>query len=416
VAMCQARGWPVSVALAYPVPEVEDRVAQDNVLRLYELPAYRRHLGRLRKRWGLDRRRAGSVFSSCWSALRTDLPIAVRLASFAHRRGVDLIHANNELLVNRTAILAARMIRRPVVSHQRGWAGRSRLTRLLGRWTDRVVAISDYVTGTLIEAGLDGLKIQRIYDGVDCERFGRAADRRVVARRALGLAATDEVIGLPAVLLPWKGHDMFLTAFARLADGRPNLRALLVGASPAGAPDLSVALRGQAAKLGVADRVCFTGHVAEMVDMYAAMDLVVHASQQPEPFGLVVVEAMAAGKPVIAADAGGPAEIIRHGTDGWLYPMGDAAALTSAMARLLDDRPLRDGLAQRAPLRAAAFDQTATDQAIAALYTDLLSQTRSIASSGLILRMGWHGSRYSGPHADGPHGSAYGGPMPPNTR
>ncbi len=382
VAMCQARGWPVSVALAYPVPEVEDRIARGNVLRLYEKPAHRRHLTRLRKRGGPDRRRPGSVLSSCWSLLRTDLPGALRLASFARRRGVDLIHANNELLVNRHAILAARMIRRPVVSHQRGWAGRSRLTRLLGRWTDRVVAISDYVAGTLIEAGIDGPKIQRIYDGVDGERFGRAADRRLAARRALGLAASDEVIGLPAVLLPWKGHEMFLTAFARLADGRPNLRALLVGASPSGAPDLSGALRAQAAKLGISDRVCFTGHVADMVDMYAAMDLVVHASQQPEPFGLVVVEAMAAGKPVIAADAGGPAEIIRHGTDGWLYPMGDAGALTSAMARLLDDRPLREGLAQRAPLRAAAFDQTAADEAIAALHIDLLSDGRRSASPG----------------------------------
>ncbi|MCP4248227.1 MAG: glycosyltransferase family 4 protein, partial [bacterium] len=298
VAMCRDRGWPVSVALGYPVPEVEKQVGEGNVLRLYEEQAYRRHLDRNRERSGLGSHRPGSVISSCWSALRTDLPIAVRLATFAHRRGVDLIHANNELLVNRTAILASRMIRRPVVSHQRGWAGESRLTRLLGRWTDRVVAISDYVAGTLIEAGIDGSCVQRIYDGVDCQRFGRAAGRRVAARKALDLAASDEVIGLPAVLLPWKGHDMFLTAFARLAKHRPHVRALLVGASPAGAVDLSAGIRKKATELGIADRVHLTGHVADMVDMYAAMDLVVHTSQQPEPFGLVVVEAMAAGKPV----------------------------------------------------------------------------------------------------------------------
>ncbi|MCP4246857.1 MAG: glycosyltransferase family 4 protein, partial [bacterium] len=108
-------------------------------------------------------------------------------------------------------------------------------------------------------------------------------------------------------------------------------------------------------------------------------------------------------------------EIIRHGTDGWMYPMGDADALTSAMACLLDDRPLRHALAQRAQARAAAFDQPATDEAVLALYSGLLSQLRPGSSLGLKRRSGWHGSRYSGTRVGARHGSAYGGPMPPST-
>ena len=177
---------------------------------------------------------------------------------------------------------------------------------------------------------------------------------------------------LPAALLPWKGHRMFLEAFARVAGRRPNARALLVGASPANADDLGPALERRIAELGLTGRVRLTGHVDDMVDIYAAADLVVHTSLEPEPFGLVVIEAMAAGRAVLAADAGGPAEIVNHGADGWLYPMGDADALAEAVLHLLEDRALRDGLAFRAAARAKCFDPATTRREMLAVYDRVL--------------------------------------------
>ena len=376
VEMCASRGWCTSLALGYPAGQLERRIGRPGqVLRLYRRPAYHRGL-RLR---GVNRpgnRSGGRIYSIATflaAVVAADLPVAWSLARYARRRRVSLIHVNNELLVNRPAILAARLAGLPVVSHQRGGAWPSRVTRLLARWSDRVIAISDYVVGTLMEAGVPIEKISRIYDGVEHTRFAADAARRRDVRRSLGLAPTDEVIGLPAVMVPWKGHGMFLRAFARVARRRPRARALMVGASPANVTDLAPAVREQIAELGIAERVRLVGHVENMADMYAAMDLVVHASQQPEPFGLVVVEAMAAGRAVIAADAGGPAEIIRHGCDGWLYPMGDGQALATAMLRLLQNPALRADLAHQGPGRARCFDVQANWQAILKLYGELLN-------------------------------------------
>jgi glycosyltransferase involved in cell wall biosynthesis len=175
------------------------------------------------------------------------------------------------------------------------------------------------------------------------------------------------------VLVPWKGHELFLRAFARVANRRPRARALLIGASPANANDLRPALARRIGELGLHDRVRLTGHVDDMPGAYGALDLVAHTSLKPEPFGLVVLEAMAAGRAVVAADAGGPAEIINHAVDGWLYPMGDVNVLAEAMLLLLEDGSLRKRLAARAADRARCFDRAAAWGEMLATYQTAMS-------------------------------------------
>ena len=140
-------------------------------------------------------------------------------------------------------------------------------------------------------------------------------------------------------------------------------------------------------ELGLADRVRTTGHVEDMVPMYAAMDVVVHASLMPEPFGLVVVEAMAAGKPIVAAAAGGPAEIVNHAVDGWLYPMGDAQALAGALGYLLDEPGLRATLGRRAPQRARQFSLSRHWPAVLGVYEECLGR-QQVCPDGLAVVAG----------------------------
>src|SRR5262249_35707620 len=115
-------------------------------------------------------------------------------------------------------------------------------------------------------------------------------------------------------LARWKGQDLFLDAFARaFPDGRH--RAVVVGGALFDEGEYEESLKREVVRLGIGDRVEFTGHVADTTEHLARTDVLVHSSTIPEPFGLVIVEGMAAGVPVLAADQGGPAETITHGDD-----------------------------------------------------------------------------------------------------
>jgi glycosyltransferase involved in cell wall biosynthesis len=155
--------------------------------------------------------------------------------------------------------------------------------------------------------------------------------------------------GIVGRLAPWKGQDLFLRAFAAaFPDGRE--RAVVVGAALFGEDEYARRLVGLAASLGIAGRVELRGFRSDVWSELARIDVLVHASVTPEPFGQVILEGMAAGVPVIAARAGGPAEILTHDVTGELYEPDDAAALAAAMTRLHDPQ-------LRARLSAAALEE-----------------------------------------------------------
>ena len=350
---CVGHGWRASLALGHPLPVDHAVDASVKVIPLHDTPAMRRSVKLRRFRDGSAwRARVGFVAS----VLAADIPLALRLARYVIEHDVDLIHANNDLLVNRAAILAGRLTSRPVVSHQRGWVWPCATVRWLARRSDRIIAISRAVGDDLGAAGVADDRVVVCYDGIDVARFaGGAADRSRV-RRGWGWTDDHLVVGMPAVLTEWKGHAHFLHAFAELADRHPMARAVVVGGPVPGEPDLLDELQRLAQRLGIRRFVHFAGHVSAMPSVYAAMDVVVHASRRPEPLGLVVLESMSAGRAVVAMRAGGPVEIITHGVDGLLVGTGDGAALVEEMARLASDPQSRERLGLAAVQRAAEFD------------------------------------------------------------
>jgi glycosyltransferase involved in cell wall biosynthesis len=125
---------------------------------------------------------------------------------------------------------------------------------------------------------------------------------------------------------------VLLEAIARM--GRRDVYCVLVGAEQ-GQPRFSQRLVARAAELGISERIRLAGECDDMPAALMAADVVVHASTQPEAFGRVVVEAQALGRPVIAADLGGPAETVEHGITGWRVPPGDPAILAEAIEAVL---------------------------------------------------------------------------------
>jgi glycosyltransferase involved in cell wall biosynthesis len=164
----------------------------------------------------------------------------------------------------------------------------------------------------------------------------------------------------------WKGQDLLLQALAPLAAEGLPFACRLVGSAFPGNEHLVDRLRAQLLASGLQDRVTIEGEVADPVGVFATADLVVVPSTLPEPFGKVVVEAMALGRPVVATTPGGPAEVIRSDVDGVLVPTGDVSALTTALRDLLKDPVRARQLGAAAAVRARSFSEAATVRRIAA--------------------------------------------------
>ncbi len=178
-------------------------------------------------------------------------------------------------------------------------------------------------------------------------------------------------IGVVGRLAPWKGQDVFLRAFARAFPSGPE-SAVVIGTALFGEGEYGAGLERLAERLGIAERVTFRGFRHDVEAEMDGLDILVHASVIPEPFGQVVLEGMAAGLPVIAPAAGGPAELIRDGVDGLLYPPADVGGLAATLQRLAADDALRDRLSRAALARAEAFRPEMVTPAVTDVYRRVL--------------------------------------------
>ncbi len=194
-----------------------------------------------------------------------------------------------------------------------------------------------------------------------------------VDRQRVDGDSTPLRVGMVGRIDWWKGQDVLLAAFAHAFPGR-DAEAAIIGAAMFGEHEHERALHELADRLGIAAQVEFRGFRADIPAELARLDVAVHASVIPEPFGQVVTEAMAAGLAVVAADAGGPSRIITDGVDGLLTPPGDAAALSAALQRLASDPGLRARLGAAGRRRARDFSIEAAARAALVAYRAVLGE------------------------------------------
>jgi len=144
-------------------------------------------------------------------------------------------------------------------------------------------------------------------------------------------------IGLIGRISPWKGQHVFIQAAAQVTRRFPGAKFLIIGAALFGEDEYEREVRQLARQLGLENVVQFTGFCTDVKQAISELDLVVHASTKGEPFGQVIVEGMAAGKPVVATNGGGVPEIVQDGMTGILVPMGDVPAMAEAICRICAD-------------------------------------------------------------------------------
>ncbi len=294
-----------------------------------------------------------------WSALvgllkaaRASGSYARALAHWLAKIQPDIIHTNG--LKMHLLGAWARPGRSPLIWHVHDYVSPRRLMRrLLWPFRKRCSAaiVNSKSVAKDLAAVLPGLRIVPIYNAIDLQCFSPAGDRLDLdAKAGLAPAAAGTVrVGLIATFARWKGHKVFLEALARLSADVP-VRGYIIGGpiyQTDGSQWSALELRQEADRLGLAGKVGFTGFLEDTSAAMRSLDVVVHASTQPEPFGMVIIEGMACGRAVVASQAGGAAELFDDGENALAHPPGDAAALARQIERLSRDQGLRNKLGKR---------------------------------------------------------------------
>lgn len=305
-------------------------------------------------------------------------PLALwRLLHLLRREQINIVHAHGQdasilataarSLAGVPLVITRHVLEEPSVN----W--RQRLRASLALWAirhaDAVVAVSSAAADRLAElTPLARAAIRVIPNGIDLERFSqpRLMARRAELRRALGFSAGDLLVLVPAVLRQGKGQELLIEALPALRARVPAARVLFAGGG-----ECETALRLQAQPHG--DAVVFLGPRQDMPELLAACDLVVLPSRA-EALPTALMEAAAAGRPVVATRVGGTAEVVEHGRTGWLVPPDDVTALVDAIATLLIDRQ-----------RARAFGRAARQRASERFALDLHVE-RTLALWSEVLR------------------------------
>lgn len=290
--------------------------------------------------------------------LHKTLLTAARIAAYARRHRIDALVgwlSAGQVYAGLASLLGGP----PNAWHQMGTPKRENaLDRMAGRLPTRGIVVcshglADEQRTLSPKARIDVCHLGAQLGRFDPERLPTPAD----ARRSLGLPPDGPLIGIVGRLQAWKGMHVLIDALPIVRRRHPDARAVVVGGPHGDDTAYPERLRRQVADLGLEDAVTLAGPQDDVPTWMQAMDVFVHASDN-EPFGIVVIEAMALGKPVVAADSGGPREILTPEKEGLLTPYGDPEALAAAVSRYLDDPAWAATLGAAARARAQEFSMT----------------------------------------------------------
>lgn len=311
-------------------------------------------------------------------------PILVRLARAAGRirrraraRGARILHCGDVLGL---LLLIAARPRGARIVYQLNYLGgaprRMALACLALPAVDRLLAVSVQQPSRLGPVpALLARRTKVVPPGIRAAAF-EGGDPHAL-RDDLGVSGAAPVVGLVARYDTWKGHHVFLQAAERIRSRRADVRFVMVGGSLNGRQLPHVeryrdAVLARRKALGLEEVVAVVGHRSDVPAVLAGLDVLVCPSEE-EPFGMIVLEALAAGVPVVASDSGGPVEILEHGRSGLLFPTRSADGLAAAVLRLLGDPSLRRRLAEEGRRRVrSAYSSGRYARDVEAVYASLV--------------------------------------------
>ena len=301
------------------------------------------------------------------------LPVMARLATRSRRANVVV---TNQGKGHAIAGPVPFVVGKPVIWWQHGIPGHSRIDRIAARVPAAAVVCGSKAALRAQHCLTPRRQVVLIHPGTDLGAVRAATGSGAAIRSRYGIGEAP-FVGIVARLQAWKGQELFLRAAALVLQKVPACRFAVVGGAVLGwEGNYPADLRTLARALKLDDRVIFAGHQPDTYPWFDAIDIAITASVG-EPFGLVTVEAMALGTPVVGVESSGTAEIIEHGTSGILVPPDDPAAMAAAIVDLLADSNRRQRISDAAALRAQTFSSHST----ASRFADLIASITGLEST-----------------------------------
>lgn len=269
------------------------------------------------------------------------------LENYFRREGFDLIVLNNSIFVSLLFVSVCMKLHIPVICYERGFAAYTKKHVKASADLDCSIPVSDAVFKHMTSNGFRAKCIERIYDGVDPSAYV-VENTPASIKAGLNIPFTSRVIGIIGNIRPWKGQKYFIDAFLELSSEYDDLYGIVAGGWSKEDEGFVDILKKTVQESRIGHRVLFLGYRRDVPELLSVFDVFVHASTKPEPFGMVILEAMAANKPVVATNLGGPIEILNNGECGILVPPKDGKAIASACRTYLDNSKFRHNIVERA--------------------------------------------------------------------
>jgi glycosyltransferase involved in cell wall biosynthesis len=287
---------------------------------------------------------------------------------------IDLVHTHSNISHAKPEVMAACITGKPCVAHAHAYMEPTLVEKIFSKFINAHIYISSDVAGHYYNRGFPRSNGKIIHNGVDLKSYPHNFNSKEI-RSEFNFKADDILVGLIGRIDWWKGHDYFLEAFAKAAKKISGLRGMVIGEPSADEKNLRFfnMLRKRVNTLNLDDKFIFTGYRQDVPRLMSTLDIVVHASSEPEPFGLVAIEGMASGKPVVATSAGGILDIIQDGINGLLVPCKDSKAMAAAIMELALNKNKAVDLGKAARQRIVdKFTVEHQIQAVEKLYDSLI--------------------------------------------